>query len=319
MQASEGESTDLPPDGILYDPDTTAENPATAGRFDVTRSLEHWSAGDPNYGWMLESAATNGWDYTTKEGGSGPRLVVDWTAPAGAGSVGFLELTPSVGEGVGVVELSVARLGGTDGEITVNFAITAEAGDTATGDTDFTVASGALTFADGASQATVPLSVEILDDTDLEGNETFTVTLSNGSGTVVAGREVATVSIGDDDALINEVLANISDAAEGNTTGDETNDEYIELIGTPNASLDGYYFVVFEAEEEEPGGQDDGDPTTDGHGTGVADFVVDLSGLTFGSNGLIVLVPGDSSTPEIETWAYASVAAAGTNIVESTR
>ena len=29
---------------------------------------------------------------------------------------------------------------------------------------------------------------------------------------------------------------------------DETNREYIELIGTPGASLAGYYFVIFEGE-----------------------------------------------------------------------
>ena len=41
VQASEGESSDLPPDGILFDPDTSANSP-TAGIFDVTRSLEYW-------------------------------------------------------------------------------------------------------------------------------------------------------------------------------------------------------------------------------------------------------------------------------------
>ena len=110
----------------------------------------------------------------------------------------------------------------------------------------------------------------------------------------MAGRDSATVSIGDDDALINEVLANVSNVI------DETDREYIELIGTPNASLDGYTFVVFEGEEEE------GAPTLDGSGLGVADLVIDLDGLTFGSNGLLVLAPTN--------WEYGPLAAAGTNI-----
>ena len=83
VQASEGESSDLPPDAILFDPDTSASSP-TAGIFDVTRSLEYWSAGASNFGWMIESAATNGWDFRTKESAQSqrPRLVVDYDVPA---------------------------------------------------------------------------------------------------------------------------------------------------------------------------------------------------------------------------------------------
>ena len=40
VQASEGESSDLPPDAILFDPDTSAGSPGSAGIFDATRSLE---------------------------------------------------------------------------------------------------------------------------------------------------------------------------------------------------------------------------------------------------------------------------------------
>ena len=69
------------------------------------------------------------------------------------------------------------------------------------------------------------------------------------------------MTIADDDILINEVLANVSNA------DDETNREYIELIGTPGANLTGYYFVVFESEEEE----------NSGAGSGRADFVINLA------------------------------------------
>ena len=70
---------------------------------------------------------------------------------------------------------------------------------------------------------------------------------------------MSTLTIADDDALINEILADVSNAS------DETNREYIELLGTPGASLSGYYFVVFEGEEEENGGA----------GSGIADLVID--------------------------------------------
>jgi len=290
VQASEDEASDLPPDAVLFDPDTTAENPLTAGVFDVTRSLEYWAAGAANNGWMLESAATNGWDFRTKESAQSqrPQLSVTFTAPSGAGEVKFLDLTPTAGEGdtgSSTVMLEVARLGGTTGEVSVDYAVTAG---TATAGADFVASTGTVTFAEGETFQTVP--VEILGDTDLEGIENLTVTLSGGS--VVTGGEVATLTIGDDDALINEVLANVSNPF------DETNREFIELIGTPGASLDDYYFVVFEAEEEENG-------DIGGSATGTADLVIDLTGQTFGANGLLVITPTE--------WAY--TAAADTNVL----
>ncbi len=107
------------------------------------------------------------------------------------------------------------------------------------------------------------------------------------------------MTIADDDILINEVLANITDS------DDETDREYIELIGTPGANLAGYYFVVFEGEEEE----------NNLAGSGIADFVVDLSEFTFGANGLLVLVPGDPNVDGL-TWEYASIADPMSNIEE---
>ncbi len=301
VQASEGEASNLPPDGILYDPDTTAENPLTAGRFDVTRSLEFWAAGFNNFGWMIESSATNGWDFRTKESAQSqrPMLSVDFTAPSGGGSFGFLDIAPTISEGGASITLEVARLGGTTGAASVSVAV---AGDTATGGVDFDDSAIAdLQFADGETLKTV--TIAITDDTALEGNETFTVTLSGA--TLTADKDVATVTIGDNDALINEVLANISSSLE-----DETNREYVELIGTPGESLDGYYFVVFEAEEEEAGGTPDPNgPASglNGSGTGVADLVIDLTGQSFGANGLLVITPMNwAYTPDADTAVFAT-------------
>ena len=195
--------------------------------------------------------------------------------------------------------IDVARIGNLSETASVPFTV---GGGTAT-PADYTpVPTGSLTF--GANQAFARIAVTVNGDDLLEGQETFEVTLG---GNAVAGRETATVRIGDDDALINEVLANVSNA------DDETNREYIELVGTPNALLDGYYFAVLEGEEEGDAGN-----LTDGSAAGVADFVFDLSGLRFGSNGLLVIVPGDDpETPEVEAWEYTSLADPATTIVET--
>jgi hypothetical protein len=300
VQASEGESSDLPPDAVLFDSETTLDRPTTAGRFDVTKSLEYWAAGAPNFGWLVESAATNGWDFRTKESNLSdrPRLVVDYTVPGIAGyQVLSTELREVEGNsGTRVARIEVARLGDLSGAGSVNYTVTAGGANPAQ-PADFVAVPTpvALNFAPGQGVATIEVTIN--GDTSLEGLETVLVMLSGGG--VVAGRDVATVTIADDDILINEVLANVSNS------DDESDREYIELTGTPGANLAGYYFVVFEGEEEE----------NSGAGSGIADFVIDLSPYTFGANGLLVFVPGDPGTAGL-TWEYASIADADSNIVE---
>ena len=287
VQASEGEVESLPPDAILFNPDVGIRT------FDVSTSLRHWAAGEANHGWLFESAATNGWDFNTSEASlaNRPVLTVDFTPPSGSGQFRFLNLVPIHTEGdsgTTTALLSVARVGGGSGAVSVDFDITAGAGAVAGEDFDADDPSNdTLTFLANETVKTIPVTIH--GDTRLEGLATVLVTLANAQGgaTIDPAASVATLTIGDDDALINEVLANVT------TVGDETNREYIELIGTPGESLAGYYFVIFEGEEEENGGA----------GSGIADLVVDLSGQTFGDNGLLVITGTN--------WAYTKDA--GTN------
>ncbi|MDX1963425.1 MAG: Calx-beta domain-containing protein [Pirellulales bacterium] len=291
VNASENEVQGLPPDAILFDSTTGVKV------FNVKTSLEHWVTGETNFGWLIESAATNGWDFDTSEAtlANRPVLTVDYTPPSGAGSFKFLttnSLHPEGNTGTSTAIVDVARIGGTTGTVTVDYTITAG---TATGGSDFVLGNGQLTFNDGV--ATQPISITVNGDTTLEGLETVNITLSNPqNGSSISGAN-ATLSIADDDALISEVLANVTNAG-----SDETNREYIELLGTPGASLNGYYFVVFEGEEEENGGS----------GSGRADFVLDLSGQFFGSNGILVITPTAwSYTPDPASSVFATAALNG--------
>jgi Calx-beta domain len=294
VQASEGESSDLPPDAVLLDPNVSPNSP-TAGRFGVTRSLEYWAAGEGNFGWLVESASTNGWDMRTKEAplAQRPQLVVDWVVPA-TNEFQILNTRFSQAEGnsgTTVATVEVARAGNLSSPASITYSVTAgtaQAGDFVA------VPNGTLDFAAGEALATI--DVVLNGDTDLEALETVLVQLTSGNR--IPGRDAATVTIGDDDALINEVLANVTNAV------NETNREFIELLGNPNASLDGYYFVVFEGEEE-----GDANNTLNGASAGVADFVFNLSGHSFGSNGLLVIAPS--------TWDYQSIAAPGTAIINT--
>ncbi len=94
------------------------------------------------------------------------------------------ETTPTV---------SVAGGSGTEGDEAISFSVTldeaasravtvdyATSNGTATAGSDYTATSGTLSFSAGETRKT--LAVTISDDTEIESDETFTVTLSNASG-----------------------------------------------------------------------------------------------------------------------------------------
>ena len=79
--------------------------------------------------------------------------------------------------------------------VTVTYATSVEPGDTATSDDDFTAASGTLTFAENETRKTV--TVMTMEDNVFEGDESFTLTLSNvqSTGLVTIADATATGTI----------------------------------------------------------------------------------------------------------------------------
>ena len=124
-------------------------------------------------------------------------------------TVGFSEELVSIVEETGEIEFDVVLSAASTVAITVDWET--EAG-SAEADVDYTEASGTLTFAPGDTDKTI--TVAILDDTLLEGLDTFTVRLSGTDDTLVTlGRSSTTGRIIDRD------MATISVA--GETTVDE--------------------------------------------------------------------------------------------------
>ncbi|HBE20004.1 MAG TPA: hypothetical protein DEG17_06040 [Cyanobacteria bacterium UBA11149] len=102
--------------------------------------------------------------------------------------------------------------------VTVNFAT---ANGTATAGVDYTARSGTLTFNPGETSKTV--SVPIIGDTVVEGNETFSVNLSGASNATIADTQgVATISNDDVSGLpllsINDVTVTEGDSGSSNVT-----------------------------------------------------------------------------------------------------
>ena len=115
------------------------------------------------------------------------------TGPPSA--LAFTQTAPSVQEDVTSLTLTVQRTGDTSGAVTVDYAT---ANGTASERMDYTTAIGTLRFAAGETAKTIDILVN--EDSFTEGNEAFTVALSNptGGATLSCLTAVATVQITDD-------------------------------------------------------------------------------------------------------------------------
>ena len=124
------------------------------------------------------------------------------TAPAtDVPTVGTLQLgtqSVEVSETAGAAGIVVNRVGGTSGQVQVNYAITAGS---ATDLLDFTPLSGTVFFADG--QTSQPLAFPVIDDLLVEGDETVQITLSSPVDAPLGATTAATVTILDNEQAIS--------------------------------------------------------------------------------------------------------------------
>lgn len=114
------------------------------------------------------------------------------TPPPPAGTLQFSAGSYSGNENGGNVTISVTRVGGSAGALSVQYAT---ANGTATAGQDYVAASGTLNWADGDT-STKTFTIAIIDDAIVEGNETVLLNLT-GSATGVPSS--ATLTISDND------------------------------------------------------------------------------------------------------------------------
>lgn len=107
--------------------------------------------------------------------------------------IAFSSATYGGAENDGSVSLTVSRTGSGVGGASVDFTT----GDgSATSGNDYLLTSGTLTWSDGDTTDKT-ISVSLQDDSDVEGSENFTVTLSNPAGATIGAIASTTVTLSD--------------------------------------------------------------------------------------------------------------------------
>jgi hypothetical protein len=148
------------------------------------------------------------------------------------GQLQFSKAASTVAENGGTATITINRSGGSNGAVAVHYATS---NGTATAGIDYTAEQGTLTFADG--QISNSFTVPILNDPQLDGNETVNLTLTGPTGGATLGSPStavltiqetptitatgATVSQGEGTPF-NGVIATFTDANPTATAGDYT-------------------------------------------------------------------------------------------------
>ncbi|HEX3230779.1 MAG TPA: Calx-beta domain-containing protein, partial [Pyrinomonadaceae bacterium] len=181
-----------------------------------------------------------------------PRISTSPFTPCGSTApttpvLNFSATQYTVGENAGNATITVIRSGVVNVPVTVNFAT---ANGTATAGSDYTAASGTLSFAANELQKT--FNVPITDDTAVESNETVSLTLSSPTGTAVLGSpSTATLTIQDNDGTTPPPSSNsnlrISQVyTRGGEAGATYQNDFVEVFnaGSTAVNINGWAMVV---------------------------------------------------------------------------
>lgn len=163
------------------------------------------------------------------------------------GNLAFNVASSSTAELSGVAAVTIDRIGGASGVITVDYSTS---NGTATAGQDYTASSGTVTFLNGDVSKTI--FIPITNDTTDEPAETFNVTLGNpGGGAFIGSPSTHVVTINDDDPPPTVSISDVS-VLEGNqgtstltfnitqsaVSGFTTSVNYSTANGTATAGID---------------------------------------------------------------------------------
>ncbi|TQV72832.1 choice-of-anchor B family protein [Aliikangiella marina] len=134
-------------------------------------------------------------------------LTVKINGAPNVGVIEFVETNVVFVENSGANVVEVTRNGGTEGAATVNYQVidgTAETG------VDFELAGGTLNWSDGDSESK-QISITIIDDNTLEGDENFTIRLSDATGSSLGADVDINVEIADNESNTAPTITQLED------------------------------------------------------------------------------------------------------------
>jgi chitinase len=219
-------------------------------------------------------------------------------AAASAASITIDDVTPLEGNSGTTTANFVVHLSANapSGGVTVDY--TTQNG-SATAPADYTATQGTATIAGGTNTAVIP--VQIVGDTLSEGNETFTVKLSNASGTNTIADDTATGTIIDDDPLPSLRVNDVS-VTEGNS-GARNATFTVSLSAAAGRAVSVHYATS------------DGSAQAPGDYMPVSGTLTIPKGSTSGT--VTVLVRGDTIDEHNETFNLNLSSASGASIADS--
>ena len=135
-----------------------------------------------------------------------------------AGQLQFSTTGYAAGEGDGQTTVTVTRVGGSDGAVSVNYATS---NGTAVANSDYVAQSGTLTFADGDATPKT-FTVPIIDNTVYEPSETVNLTLSaptGGAGLGTPSAAVLTINDNDPQPVLKINSVTLPEGGAGAATG----------------------------------------------------------------------------------------------------
>ncbi len=145
---------------------------SSPGRYEITFQLSAYFGDDGN--------ANNSTPNVAGLRTSGP--ITTYFSVVNVGQIEFDNSSYSVNEDAGTASVRVRRVGGSDGQLTVNYSTS---NGTATAGSDYSATSGTLTFLDRETEKfiTIPIS----NDTDDEPSETIQLSLSTAGPSTIGG------------------------------------------------------------------------------------------------------------------------------------
>src|SRR6266542_1806326 len=160
--------------------------------------------------------------YALNPGGQPPPLP---TVTVAASDANASEAGPDPGT------LTISRSGSTDSGLTVSYSL----GGTAANGSDYATLSGSVSIPAGSSSATV--TVNPVNDTAVEGNETVVLTLSADAAYTIGSPNSATVTIADNDQAVLPTVTVVATDANASESGPDPGTFTVTRSGSTTSSL----------------------------------------------------------------------------------